>query len=777
MPRRASARTNTSVEEPALHSLPSSSPDALIILRSHWKWAAFSQFFYTFAPLLAMSDVALSDIETDFIAGQNAFLPRVMTRLLYTLSYDRKVSLDNWQTALRKQYNKRDPQANPIGQEPANEDASQPQATTRDSSIQDYLDQRSPGPSEPVSSRGHANNTPDEVVEYQESKDWLDLPMLAKLDSMYLVSEWQFHNPTRLRTLMKSDDETASWRIEPVGYDSKRNAYWFIGDRLWIQRHIPSPPRTRKRKRSPVAKTNKTSKAKPPVKRPRVGAGGEGRQKANQSTANGGRSSRAAKAQANLKLDAQARELAELNRQAQIQARAARQTRTGGAARGRPLGTRLSARLRGVSEDDWQAIPDEWLASGAERSSPSDDDAKGEGARKTGLESDDAISDLTDLTEESEKEEVVRDETPSREPSPTPPPQSALPEGFLEWETICVTLFEWEHVAERFEKATHYAEKALYKLLVNNIVPFVTEEMREAEKKIRLEEALVHRKRSSRIAIKESEKEEARAAARKRAEEEEKMSRARRMELRQQKEEADRLKREAAREQRRQERETKEAQENRNNSSESPTPNPYLNGETPRSRPPGGDWELDCEICHVRGFNMDDGMPMMSCGHCSKWQHIICHDRADESAGRPKRNWDMVEFVCERCRCSGGSNSSSNLLNFYFNDTLILHLNPNTPLMVEDNTHILSSNPIPHHSLLATTNHNSARYSFQAPVAYGQSAWNVTTPTIGVTHHANTERSGGVDYRQPYHPDPRHAPPQNQFTTTQFRYHPTSYGA
>ena len=75
-----------------------------------------------------------------------------------------------------------------------------------------------------------------------------------------------------------------------------------------------------------------------------------------------------------------------------------------------------------------------------------------------------------------------------------------------------------------------------------------------------LEEALVHRKRSSRIAIKENEKEEAELAAKKRAEEDDKMSRARRLEARQQKEEAEREKRESAREQRRREREQRELQ-------------------------------------------------------------------------------------------------------------------------------------------------------------------------------------------------------------------------
>jgi hypothetical protein len=82
--------------------------------------------------------------------------------------------------------------------------------------------------------------------------------MLVKLDSIHLLMEWQFQNPQRLRTIMKNDDETALWvslhylstrlsdhvhllayicdcaelfpqRIEPIGYDGKRNAYWLIG--------------------------------------------------------------------------------------------------------------------------------------------------------------------------------------------------------------------------------------------------------------------------------------------------------------------------------------------------------------------------------------------------------------------------------------------------------------------------------------------------------------------------------------------------------------------
>jgi len=40
---------------------------------------------------------------------------------------------------------------------------------------------------------------------------------------------------------------------------------------------------------------------------------------------------------------------------------------------------------------------------------------------------------------------------------------------------------------------------------------------------------------------------------------------------------------------------------------------------------------------------------MMSCGSCSKWQHIQCHDNADRLAGRPLRNWNSEDFICSRC--------------------------------------------------------------------------------------------------------------------------------
>ncbi len=155
--------------------------------------------------------------------------------------------LDTWQTALRKQYKKRDPDLNPIGPEPvvqlptpapdspAGPDDEEPKAESVST----------PGPfsGHPNAAetedhdlkRGHSAHSPTELnpdemeresmsVEgaplaepAEESKDWLTLPMLTKLDSLHLLTEWQFHNVNRIRTIMKDDDETAQWaRTRPL---------------------------------------------------------------------------------------------------------------------------------------------------------------------------------------------------------------------------------------------------------------------------------------------------------------------------------------------------------------------------------------------------------------------------------------------------------------------------------------------------------------------------------------------------------------------------------
>ncbi|OJA10917.1 hypothetical protein AZE42_08233 [Rhizopogon vesiculosus] len=764
MPRRTSTRVASSVTPQATavsFQLPITAADPNILqLRRHWKWAAFSQFFFTFNALFAMNDVTLVDIENDLAYSTNRVLSRIMTRLLVTLTQDRKITVDNWQTALRKQYTRRDPDANPIGpiQQMYANVAESSRASTApplpseiievvqevDKTTMMHEDGASEGsppanrgivpedPTEGESGESTVDQRKDDVVAssaepLQESKqlqqiDWLNLPIVKKLDSVHTLMEWQFQNPNRLRTQMKDDDEDAQWRIEPIGYDAKRNAYWLIGaDRLWIQRQPPRP--TLKRKRPATSNTSKytSRKSSSANKRQRVDLEPEpttspatptrssrrrNQAHAQNSSPSSSRGTRAAKSRANQKLDAQAKDLAEYQRQMA-------RSKSANATPRRPSGIRVSARLRGALTDneEWQEVPEEWLAGvheGQERDGKTVPKTK---ARlKTGLESDEeSISDLTELSEDENtneravQEEVNTDENEEAcvkdeveaESVPLPDKTSSKvyvngededfppPEDFIEWETVCVILEEWENFPEQFEKATHYAEKSLYKVLTQNIVPVVTAELREVEKTKRKEEAVVHRKRSSRIALKESEKEQELLVAKRRAEEDEKMSRARRVEARRQKEETDRIKRESAREQRRKEREAKQSEVDTSTdapidvvsqersssvippgqmgklpSLSAPVPANGTGASSSGSRTPAEDWELDCEICHRRGINQDDGVPIMCCGRCSKWQHIICHDRHDAAAGRPKRNWDAEDFICKRC-CTSGSRGSS----------------------------------------------------------------------------------------------------------------------
>ena len=85
----------------------------LLELRRQWKWAAVSQFLYTFAQLVALDDVHLvvcidlsvpfikvgnayvaviKDVEEDLVNSTMIVIPRLMQRLLITLTQDRKIS-------------------------------------------------------------------------------------------------------------------------------------------------------------------------------------------------------------------------------------------------------------------------------------------------------------------------------------------------------------------------------------------------------------------------------------------------------------------------------------------------------------------------------------------------------------------------------------------------------------------------------------------------------------------------------------------------------------
>ena len=177
-------------------------------------------------------------------------------------------------------------------------------------------------------------------------------------------------------------------------------------------------------------------------------SGGSGRQNGVQTStlASSGRGSgRAAKTQARAKMDTQAKELAEFQKQVAIKYRG-----KAPATLPVPKGTRISKRLRGaVGEEEWQPMPDEWLEGSG---SPAPTKAR-KPSPKTGLESDDESA-LTSLSDEEEEQEppVIAEDDDDREPPHNDEEDSTVngfngdvksvsevPDDFVEWETVCLS--------------------------------------------------------------------------------------------------------------------------------------------------------------------------------------------------------------------------------------------------------------------------------------------------------------------------------------------------
>lgn len=70
---------------------------------------------------------------------------------------------------------------------------------------------------------------------------------------------------------------------------------------------------------------------------------------------------------------------------------------------------------------------------------------------------------------------------------------------------MCCTKYEWEQFPLKYANSKHVDEQRFYTLLVNDLLPKIIPVMEEHEREIKKQEAIMHRKRSSRIMIKELE--------------------------------------------------------------------------------------------------------------------------------------------------------------------------------------------------------------------------------------------------------------------------------
>ncbi|KAJ1954735.1 hypothetical protein IWQ62_005686 [Dispira parvispora] len=290
------------------------------------------------------------------------------------------------------------------------------------------------------------------------------------------------------------------------------------------------------------------------------------------------------------------------------------------------------------------------------------------------------------------------------------------------WEVLYVTLQDWNSAGELFKRPRNADERFLQQRLQDDIMPQVLAELRAKKKKQEVEDAIQHRKRSTRLQLKQAQKQEQEhreaheiskspsptvplieqeVAQRKEKLVTQRMSREQRLLERQnrllgspsageaptngtsagtpthsdhkglvQVTSADQVvgKSEETRDRKRKydgldsPRQQKTTSATKASKQRGRKPSGKKRGRPPKYPRPlnvsddneeeeeeEGDWVFKC-VCGVAGQNVNDGKPMVACESCQVWQHIHCTDKMDRQLGRPPRNWDTEEFICERCQ-------------------------------------------------------------------------------------------------------------------------------
>ncbi|CEP18024.1 hypothetical protein [Parasitella parasitica] len=83
--------------------------------------------------------------------------------------------------------------------------------------------------------------------------------------------------------------------------------------------------------------------------------------------------------------------------------------------------------------------------------------------------------------------------------------QSEDEREWVPWKLLCYTKHDWENLPSKYANSKNIDEQRFHKLLVDDLLPKVLPVLEEHEQKIKKQEAIMHRKRSSRIRIKELE--------------------------------------------------------------------------------------------------------------------------------------------------------------------------------------------------------------------------------------------------------------------------------
>jgi hypothetical protein len=76
---------------------------------------------------------------------------------------------------------------------------------------------------------------------------------------------------------------------------------------------------------------------------------------------------------------------------------------------------------------------------------------------------------------------------------------------WMPWKLICLTKQDWEQISLKYANSKNLDEQRFHTLLVDELIPKIIPVLEDREKEIKKQEALMHRKRSSRIMIRELE--------------------------------------------------------------------------------------------------------------------------------------------------------------------------------------------------------------------------------------------------------------------------------
>ncbi|KAJ3050016.1 hypothetical protein HK097_008997 [Rhizophlyctis rosea] len=173
-------------------------------MRSYWEFAAVSQFLHLFHEAFGLAEFDTDELESQLLSPPpEARLVELHIKMLRTLTGSRLISVENWQSYMLKEIERRNPEENPM----------------------------------------------------MEGVDYFDLPPRNKVLILHYLCEWQFDNPDKLRASMPTEEEQIYWRVEPVGYDAKGNTYWLFDDnRLYRESPPAAPVKAKSKKRKSITK-------------------------------------------------------------------------------------------------------------------------------------------------------------------------------------------------------------------------------------------------------------------------------------------------------------------------------------------------------------------------------------------------------------------------------------------------------------------------------------------------------------------------------------------